>query len=248
MQFAVLQAGEYSTPQSRQRVIFWAALQGYELPQFPQATTTFEGRCTISWHRTRRSASHRGYSVADATIDLPRFDWVNPHNVLPTTYEEEMEMLDRAERVEQIKMLQHQNYVGHNEQEYATSPRNELQKKLRVGVSKLTNHVTESWFDKPSWSNKKSAISCARTEQVCNIAMKAGADFTSLPKELTPWYLSHPDSAAAKNFDLMKGRFGRLDATKHFPICLTSTDPGRKGVQVRINLLAPRFPAFIKRD
>jgi DNA (cytosine-5)-methyltransferase 1 len=238
VEYAVLQAGEYGTPQNRQRVIFWAALQGHDLPDFPQATTTFE-RCSSSWHRTRSSAPHRGLTVADAIFDLPRFDWVNPHNEVPATDEERKDRLEMAKDTEQIEVLQKQKFVGQDEQNYATSPHNEFQRNIRNGVSKLTNHVTKSWFDRPSRSKQKKALSHARTEQVCNIGMKAGTDHMSLPQELKPWYTYHANSAAKKNnFYKAQGRFGRLDAETHFPICLTTVNPNSKNGRVCIDLVS----------
>ena len=239
VQYAVLQAGEYAIPQSRNRVFFWAALQGYKLPNFPQATTTF-GRRTASWHLTRGPVPHRGYTVADATSDLPRWELKNPHNVIPASQEELEDRAKRAEDIEQIRVYPGDNYVGHNEQDYATSPCNEFQRKMRAGISKLTNHVTEAWYDKPSWRKRTNALSGARTEQVCNIGFGPDDDFRSLPPKLQPWFLSHPDSAAAKkDFDFVRGRFGRLKANEPFSICLTTTEPARKGSRVRLEHQLP---------
>jgi DNA (cytosine-5)-methyltransferase 1 len=232
----ILQAGEYGTPQSRRRLIIWGALQGYELPKYPEATTTF--RRTDSWHQTRESVPHRGYTVGDATSDLPPFDWINPHNVIPASDKENEERATRSKQgIEQLEVSQDQKYVGHDEQSYATSPLNDFQRKLRVGVTKATNHVTPSWFDKPSW-NEKGAISLARTEQVCNIAMRAGADHRSLPKKLTPWSLSH---LRESSIERTRGQYGRLDSDKPFHCCTTIADPSQRDCRVRVPIISCNY-------
>lgn len=210
--YTVLQSGEYGVPQSRQRVIFWGALQGYELPKFPQPSTTFSGRCfDKNSGKTRRCAPLPGITVGESIGDLPAFDWVNSYNVVKSFYEKGMDRLKRAEAIEQLHVTHDQAYVGNDEQHYTTPPTCEFQRNMRVGLGKLTNHVTPSWFDVPSYG-VNGGIRCAKTEQVCSVAMNPRVNHTSLPTKLKPSNLLQPGKSVSKT------QFGRLDVNSFFDL------------------------------
>jgi site-specific DNA-cytosine methylase len=231
VQFTVLQAGEYCLPQSRQRVFFWASLPGNELPNYPRPRTKFSGICATSWHRRHDysgGAPLPQVTIGDTLTDLPAFDWVNPHLVAGQSDEENLDRLQRATKIRQVKVRKHKNFVGYDKQSYACRPLSEYQRRLRKGVPHNTvlNHVTIKYYDEPRW-NKRGGLENAKTEQVCSIPMRPGADHRDLPEKLKPWCLSHPDSRASK-YKFYPGRYGRLDMEKHFETCLTEIDPNGK--------------------
>ncbi|XP_043275334.1 DNA (cytosine-5)-methyltransferase PliMCI-like isoform X4 [Venturia canescens] len=80
--FGILQAGNYGIPQTRRRMIIFAAAPGEKLPMYPEPTHVFSKRaCQLSvlvddkkyqsnceWHE---SAPYRTINVRDAMSDLP---------------------------------------------------------------------------------------------------------------------------------------------------------------------------------
>ncbi|KAI0032194.1 S-adenosyl-L-methionine-dependent methyltransferase [Vararia minispora EC-137] len=102
----VLQAAQYGVPQTRPRVIFWAAQRGIPLPSFPVPTHYYKKRtqtfklatgkdtrgvsrgvgCYLTedmrreaeW-RAQDAAPHPKVTIMDAISDLPKFHWQNPH-------------------------------------------------------------------------------------------------------------------------------------------------------------------------
>ncbi|RDL37152.1 uncharacterized protein BP5553_04585 [Venustampulla echinocandica] len=231
-QFTVLQTGEFSVPQSRQRVFFWAAFRGNDLPKYPQATSIWAGACPVSWHRDRTTgvAPHREVTVGDATTDLPAFDWENPHNIRSQTGEQRRDREARSKTIIQLPIVRGKDYVGVDKQDYAYPPLTEYQRVLRRGVpaDRLMNHVTHNFFDNPPATGRlRQAIS----EQVCNIEMIPGADHRGLPRKLRHWGLSHRDSAAERH-NYYPGRYGRLDYEGPFQTCMTNVFPNGKNGNV----------------
>ena len=222
-------------PQSRQRAFFWASLPGNPLPNYPQPQNKFSGMCAVSWHRkhdSSRGAPHPEVTVGDTLTDLPAFDWVNPHQIVGRSSEENLNRIRRATKIRQVQVLNKPNFVGDDEQAYAYHPLSEYQRRLRKGVPdhKLRNHVTIKYFDQPRW-NKNGGIMNVKTEQVCSIPMKSGANHRELPQPLRPWFLSHPDSRASRH-NYYPGRYRRLDMEEHFETCLTEIDPNGKNGKV----------------
>lgn len=84
MRYALLNASDYGTPQSRKRLVYLAAMVGYPLPDIPQPTHSSIAPKTkaieASWGiiptpEYRPYYPHRYVSVRDAISDLPPFDW-----------------------------------------------------------------------------------------------------------------------------------------------------------------------------
>ncbi|KAK0484022.1 hypothetical protein IW261DRAFT_994609 [Armillaria novae-zelandiae] len=99
----ILQAGAYGAPQQRNRILIWGARRGLSLPEFPMPTHAFQ-RLASRWKlpgfegaslsRATRSrnpqddhqcAPLRPVTVDDAIGDLPPWDWINPHKIIPST-------------------------------------------------------------------------------------------------------------------------------------------------------------------
>ncbi|KAK7048461.1 cytosine-5-methyltransferase [Favolaschia claudopus] len=112
VRFKVLQAGQYGAPQDRERLIFLAAKCGKKLPDFPRPTHAFQR--VRKWKiplrkrdrilpptssRTdghdHRYAPHPPVTVKAAISDLPAFEWINPHTIIPKTKEDDMEQEER---------------------------------------------------------------------------------------------------------------------------------------------------------
>ncbi|QSZ36173.1 hypothetical protein DSL72_007298 [Monilinia vaccinii-corymbosi] len=177
---AYLQAGVYGLPSSRTRVIFWASLPGYKLPQFPQATHIFNGRVMKSHHRTRRSAPHPPVTIGDCISDLPRFEWMNPHMVNPETPTQRSARLKRDTNFAQYsssETLRKLGYAGLPGQAYASDPISEYQRKMRKSVPHhLAQNHTINW------------ASVQDTERLCNIPLQAGATYKDIPENLLPFF------------------------------------------------------------
>ncbi|CZS96724.1 uncharacterized protein RAG0_05935 [Rhynchosporium agropyri] len=215
--YALLQAAEHGVPSSRKRVFFWASLPGYPLPQFPQsqnlqASRRLERSEDANWYRKTRSTPHRQVTVGDAITDLPKFDWSHPKRENDGAITE-----DRMRRwkngINQFEVVQNEDAIGLERQNYPTQPLSEYQRKMRIGVGmdNLMNHVTHQWQDHI-------------TILICEIPMVPGADHRDVANELKPRFLWHPDSAAAKN-KFYPGRCGRLDMKEGFGTCLTDMYP-----------------------
>jgi DNA (cytosine-5)-methyltransferase 1 len=91
VRFSVLQAGVYGSPQNRRRVIFWGALRGLPLPEFPIPTHNFISKqwavqldtglkldhVTRDPDRPHRGAPLRAVTVDDVISDLVRFSVIS---------------------------------------------------------------------------------------------------------------------------------------------------------------------------
>ncbi|KAH0545257.1 hypothetical protein FGG08_000711 [Glutinoglossum americanum] len=224
--FSVLQAGEFGAPQSRRRVIFWGIRPGLKMPMFPQPTHTFQSKTSSTSinlpngvkfsTKTRRGAPLPMTTVADAVLDLPPFEYVNPHIQYPATPEQATEETARRKRIVQFKVRSSDRWVGREEQSYAYPPLSEYQRMLRKGVSNdgVRCHFTRPWNDMV-------------TERICSIPMVPGVDHRALPEKLRPWCLSDPKSAAARH-NFWPGLFGRLDLQGAFQTALTEVHPNNK--------------------
>lgn len=200
-QYASLQAGVrvYGSPSSRTRVIFWASLPGYELPEYPQATHIFDGRVFKSYYQNRRPAPHRCVTIQDCLVDLPSFEWINPHMINPETSVQRSDRLSRDKNITQCSSLEELEFVGLEEQPYSFKPLSEYQRRLQRFTSNkpLRNHTTL----------RRPIRDC---ERCCNVPLQPGATYKDMPKNLQPDFLrmafecSH-DEQRKINYN---GRFG----------------------------------------
>ncbi|KAG5354089.1 hypothetical protein C0989_009787 [Termitomyces sp. Mn162] len=161
----VLQATQYGAPQSRRRVIFWGAKRGLTIPDYPvpmYASAKGMNRSTLPtgmlepMSRSRDSefmhhcAPLRAVSVDDAISDLPPFDWISPHKILPCTSKDKQAVRLRIEQgIPQFTATQaaRMPLPGFPEgTEYLTEPQNRYQKWLRRGMGE--DEVVEGHYTK----------------------------------------------------------------------------------------------------
>ncbi|KAF8911019.1 S-adenosyl-L-methionine-dependent methyltransferase [Gymnopilus junonius] len=236
--FKLLQSGQYGIPQSRRRVIFWAAKRGIPLPQFPVPVYVFPTtihriklpteRVLYPLTRSRipdedhyhQFAPLRARTVNDAIGDLPPFDWKNPHSIISETSSSHKEAWKREHELnipvfEAVKQ-------GHDKfsslpgypdgASYPVQPQNSYQQWLRQGMKKgelVTSHYT-------TWMASKVV------EATVNVPLRPLADHRDLPSSLLP---NHAKPHARK-----KNRtfYGRMDGDGHFKCAVTTLSPTLK--------------------
>lgn len=228
----VLQAAEYGSPQSRERIIFIGARGLTPLPRFPIPTHCFPRRVRQRSTVTGNSitgvnrlpdypdigrAPFAQVTVNDATSDLPPYDWVNPHKTIPATRKDECEVMSREARgIKQF--IAHDpdecgsTYPGYAEPvPYACRPKNGYQRWMREGMGdgKCEGHYTK--FFRP-----------IIVERVVNVPLRPNADHTNLPNALRGTTNNTGQS------EKLKGLYARLDANGHFSTALTTVLPMRK--------------------
>ncbi|EPQ57871.1 S-adenosyl-L-methionine-dependent methyltransferase [Gloeophyllum trabeum ATCC 11539] len=228
----VLQAAEYGSPQSRERIIFIGARGLTPLPRFPIPTHCFPRRVRQRSTVTGNSitgvnrlpdypdigrAPFAQVTVNDATSDLPPYDWVNPHKTIPATRKDECEVMSREARgIKQF--IAHDpdecgsTYPGYAEPvPYACRPKNGYQRWMREGMGdgKCEGHYTK--FFRP-----------IIVERVVNVPLRPIADHTNLPNALRGTTNNTGQS------EKLKGLYARLDANGHFSTALTTVLPMRK--------------------
>ncbi|KAI9138128.1 hypothetical protein BKA69DRAFT_819241 [Paraphysoderma sedebokerense] len=230
VRFSVLQAGNQGVPQSRRRFILIASKRHLPLPSFPDVTHLFKSNpVTVNLGVSGKKkfcyvkgAPLPGLTISDGINDLKPFEYVNPNIISPLSTEElEKIYTPNAERYDMNECKPAHvpkgrvNYVvGKNRQEYACEPRNEFQRKLRMGSTQCVNHITRPY-------------TLEITERICRVSKEPGSDHWSLPKELAPWCLQHADSASARHGG-WKGLYGRFQPDHHFKTTITDVNPMNK--------------------
>ncbi|KNZ78480.1 DNA (cytosine-5)-methyltransferase 1B [Termitomyces sp. J132] len=224
----VLQATQYGAPQSRRRVIFWGAKRGLTIPDYPvpmYASAKGMNRSTLPtgmlepMSRSRDSefmhhcAPLRAVSVDDAISDLPPFDWISPHKILPCTSKDKQAVRLRIEQgIPQFTATQaaRMPLPGFPEgTEYLTEPQNRYQKWLRRGMGE--DEVVEGHYTK--------FFTPSVVEATVAVPLKPGATHRDIPEALRP---KHMQIETSKSF------YGRLDGDGQFKCTMTNAAPNSK--------------------
>ncbi|KAJ7632933.1 S-adenosyl-L-methionine-dependent methyltransferase [Roridomyces roridus] len=223
----VLQAGQYGSPQSRQRVIVFGAKRDLELPQFPIPTHAFPkgafsfklvgGKSTTPVTRGQNEkylfAPHKEVTIADAIGDLPRFEWVNPHQLVPATAQDTAKRKTRAALGIRQCSATCKSGVGFVQPvDYLTLPVTPYQKEMRASNS---NTVDYHYTGSPS---------PRVAELTASIPLRKGANHRDLSNRLL--------AAGSVDRDSKQITFGRLGMDGHFMTALTSMTPTNRGSQV----------------
>ncbi|KAL0581108.1 hypothetical protein V5O48_000897 [Marasmius crinis-equi] len=231
--FKVLQAGQYGSPQGRERIIFWGAKRGLKLPEFPIPTHAFPRSAVwkLPCNKTRplppptrsRDPDVTGYlyaplravSVFDAIDDLPPFEWINPHEIIQATKKDKEEVKARLKdgikqcQVPWARTIPWGDLPGFpNGAKYSSPPNNMYQRWMREQVRDddlVQGHTTN-------------AFSSTIVERTVTVPLKGGANHKDLPLDLVPKCARPGRRQADKNGE------------KYFKTALTRADPGIKGI------------------
>ncbi|KAG5636823.1 hypothetical protein H0H81_006739 [Sphagnurus paluster] len=229
VRFKVLQAGQYGAPQSRRRVIFWGAKRGFPIPDYPVPIYAFDKGMNSSNLPTARilpvsrsrdpddphqCAPLRAITVNDAISDLPPFDWINPHKIIPIKDRDRQERKKRVQEgisqfsaVAEPKMA---NLPGFPEGvEYESEPLNRYQQWLRRGkdgepdATVVQAHYTQTFGSRV-------------VEATTTVPLRPMAYHKHLPLVL------QPDHAKPVFY-------GRMDGDNQFNCAMTQVAPNQKG-------------------
>ncbi|KIP09557.1 hypothetical protein PHLGIDRAFT_116344 [Phlebiopsis gigantea 11061_1 CR5-6] len=247
--FKLLQAGQYGAPQSRLRTIFLGAKRDLPLPAFPipthctaddvQHVTLETGNLLRPVVRVipsvtgdikaRRSwlqfAPLLRVSVEDAISDLPRFDWIDPCQIIT----EPQSLPEIAQRLQQgIRRFDAVNdkaanktlYSGYMEPEpYISGPLSRYQKWMRRSVRDdegVTYQYTQRY--------RANVVEC-----VVNVPLKPEANHTDLPEPLRNPVWFEDGKIHGKSKNAYTSVYGRVNGKWHFQTALTSANPNAKG-------------------
>ncbi|XP_028173545.1 DNA (cytosine-5)-methyltransferase PliMCI-like isoform X2 [Ostrinia furnacalis] len=243
--FGILQAGNYGVPQTRRRLIIFAAAPGYKLPLYPEPThvfsrracsltTTIDGKrfaTNIHWDE---SAPRRTCTVQDAMSDLPRI--CNGANKVEIDYgsmpESHFQRLVRS-KDETAKLRDH---ICKN-----------MAPLIQARISRIPTTPGSDWRDLPNLSvtlsdGTKCKVLQYRYEDKKNGRSSTGglrgvcacaANGTCSPGDkqentLIPWCLPH----TGNRHNNWAGLYGRISWDGYFST--TVTDPEPMGKQGRV--------------
>ncbi|KAF7295498.1 BAH domain-containing protein [Mycena indigotica] len=225
------QAGQHGCVQNRPRFFLFAARRGSVLPKPPLPMHVFkpaqrrklfiEGDFIGGAKRGRMAntdsddedgnnfAPHPGFTIKDATSDLPKFDWINPHEVIAQTPADKKTVQTRlASGIKQCDAST--TPVGYAEPvPYLTEPQTRYQREMRRSNSSLVeDHVTLRY-------------SSFVVEATVTVPLKPKAGHPDLPR------------AFHKRLNPNKTRkFGQLDENGPFKTAMTQVSPSSHGSQL----------------
>ncbi|KAI9459440.1 S-adenosyl-L-methionine-dependent methyltransferase [Lactarius psammicola] len=210
--------------------------------------------------RPHRGAPLRAVTVDDAISDLsgayhltryrptrprawqPKFDWKNPHMIIKATQSDRTEVKRRAAvAIPTFEAASGQGAYDTDEDlfpgypdgvSYASAPRTRYQARVREGIAEDADvelHYTAGYSENVA-------------ERVCNVAIKPGADWRSLPRQLQ---IKKPDRDGAAKTPSRDTRYSRIDGAGHFRTAMTTVMPNAQGATVIHPTVCPRFAPHI---
>ncbi|KIJ27818.1 hypothetical protein M422DRAFT_37561, partial [Sphaerobolus stellatus SS14] len=224
----ILQAGDYGSPQRRERVIFWGALRSEILPEYPLPTHVNTRKKTqtlkmpyldnlIPARRSERScAPFRALVIADAISDLPEFDWKCPSLYNKLSTEAKKQRKDEREYPEMSATNANgRTLVGYlNPIEYSSKPLTSYQRRMRGDQKRVTLHCSR-------------AFSEVVVERVWHISGPKVNGPEDIPEHLLPPRLSK--AKESEKTRIWRDHFGRLKWDEPFNTALTICRPFSKG-------------------
>ncbi|MBW0468523.1 hypothetical protein O181_008238 [Austropuccinia psidii MF-1] len=236
VQFGVLQAAQFGAPQKRRRIIFTGALHGLTAPTLPEPThhfpdealaiplpkNSFQYEKTVkAGYKKSNSAALKAITIRDAISDLPRFEYQNPHLIIPPAtkrqkVEEPIPLINDFLSLHEPKS----SLVGFDDIQYLSPPSNNFQVWLRKDLGRRIQSASTSqnegvvirriqnWHVTPKFSAKV-------VERICNIPFRPGADHEALPQPLKL------KPAANNLFNDLDGNYGRLSYDDQFQTIIT---------------------------
>ncbi|KAF5357987.1 hypothetical protein D9756_001474 [Leucocoprinus leucothites] len=235
----LLQAGQYGAPQNRPRVIFWAAKRGLPLPKHPVPMYAWKKGSvkpslptktqmppptrSVVGTNPHQCAPLKPVTVDAAISDLPKFDWINPHQIIPATAEDKKLAYHRQYDLGIPLFKAAYNGQASNEFNqfpgypkgavYGTKPQNRYQVWLRREMEegeKVEGHYTRRFSEKI-------------IEATTTVPLEPGADHNDLPPVLRPNF--------RENSKQKKAFYGRLAPDGHFTCTLTQLTPATKNAR-----------------
>ncbi|KAJ7069693.1 S-adenosyl-L-methionine-dependent methyltransferase [Mycena amicta] len=222
--FKILQAGEYGAAQDRQRVIILATRLGTKMPSFPSPTHAFSNPPQLHKVPIRRSdrirpptrssgdiesttyAVHPAVTVNDVIGDLPAFDWINPHRLVPGTLKNRQTQRKREKKgILQVQVMKGMPVGFPDGTFFSVPPQTRMQQMLRRPDNFVEHHVTESFSEQV-------------VEVTTMIPMRPWSNHLFVPKEVLPRRLK----------DAKDVYYSRLDPEGSFKTALTCPKPYTK--------------------
>ncbi|KAG2020168.1 hypothetical protein CC2G_005536 [Coprinopsis cinerea AmutBmut pab1-1] len=240
----VLQAAQYGVPQSRNRLIIWAAKRGATLPKFPVPTHAFEGnghrpkilgsasslpnvsRALIpdEHGRYHQCAPFLPISIFDAIADLPAFEWSNPYLIQPyPAMQDTTHRLWFGKKIPQLDAVSLTGKEGVDDTpvgyystlgSYAIPPMNRYQQWLREGMRTSQTRRVQGQYTR--------TFQAHLVESTTTVPLKANATHKDLPLSLRP-KMALPGEKQENNCF-----YGRLDGSAHFKCAMTQFSPTMK--------------------
>ncbi|KAI0039551.1 S-adenosyl-L-methionine-dependent methyltransferase [Auriscalpium vulgare] len=233
--FKILQAGHYGAPQGRRRVIFWGAQIGIPLPRFPLPTHCFEKQSNAKLANGKQlypvtrapfsgdimsAAALYAVTVEDAISDLPPFDWVNPHIVIPRKRRDTDEENERAAAgIDAFEATKSHTgrFPGYpNGAPYASEPRTLYQSWMRRDSGQTVNDHYTGYY------------SHAVIERTVNVPLEPDADYRDLPQALA----LGKKAAQGKGNSVIQGLYARTALKGFFRTATTTVRPNSQGSSV----------------
>ncbi|KAK0239761.1 hypothetical protein EDD85DRAFT_949593 [Armillaria nabsnona] len=223
----ILQAGAYGAPQQRNRILIWGARRGLPLPEFPIPTHAFQ-RLAARWKvpgfegeslsRATRSrnpeddhqcAPLKPVTVDDAIGDLPPWDWINPHEIIPSGYDTKRETQRRIDKgIKQLPAAKGDapRRPGIDKAIYICSPRNAYQRWMRrANLRAVDDHHTK-------------IFSRRVVEASTSVPLKPNANQKDLD----------PDLCSKHMINSKYVFYGRLNGDGYFRTAMTLVSPNSK--------------------
>ncbi|KAI0647432.1 S-adenosyl-L-methionine-dependent methyltransferase [Trametes meyenii] len=242
--FKVLQAGQHGAPQGRRRVIFLGARRDAPLPAFPLPQYSFPAPVhnvnlptgEVLYPITRTSGDAGAHqcaplacvTVMEAISDLPRFDWIDPHQApgrTKTTHQEAEEIGDRLadgiSRFSACRPKPGDHLPGYGSAVlYPHPPLSRYQSWVRFGNGEAVSYHYTKW--------------CAPgvVERVVNVPIKPNAGHADLPVTLRIPRLFHDDNVYGRPKNDYYSIYGRINGQGQFVTAMTTIAPNAKGGRV----------------
>ncbi|KAF9473771.1 S-adenosyl-L-methionine-dependent methyltransferase [Pholiota conissans] len=234
--FKLLQAAQYGVPQSRRRVIFWGAKRGVPLPGFPIPMYAYvKGMHRVNLPtgdilepptRSKNPDVFHQYAplqpitVNAAIGDLPKFDWINPHQILKKTKQMQHEDTHRCKKLkipsfcaafdESRKKISWNSLPGFPKGAmYNSMPQNLFQKWLRQDMEDGNGEVEVLGQYTMQFNSRV-------VEATCTVPLAPGACHRDLPQSLLPAYANKKKNRVF---------YGRMDGNGFFKCIVTQLSP-----------------------
>ncbi|KAF7346464.1 DNA (cytosine-5)-methyltransferase [Mycena sanguinolenta] len=238
VRFKVLQAGQYGTPQDRERIIFLAAMRGHKLPEFPIPTHAFKParRFKIPLRRNDRIrpptcsrteedhpyAPHPAVTVNDAIEDMPAFEWFVESKIYVVethAFAGSALIVSFPRRRQDVEAREQRELDGILQCKVSKIPVGfpaavQFTKEPRTRFQKMMRRKDGLIKDHVTQAFKDSIV-----ELTTLVPLKPWSNYRFLPKDILPAAMKRLYDSNGSSF------YGRLDGTSYFKTALTEPKP-----------------------